>query len=244
MENWVCGCVDQHTGRFRFRIMPPGRCARTKNELTGFVLEVCDPCTFLVSDALRAYCPRTLARAGILHESVKHSGGKRVSEKKDESGAALHTQRIESLWNRIRFFLGVYNLQRQQPRSDLQLPRRLQLRPSKGPSASSPAEPRPSPLSEYLHEWTWKWNEKIFQRPQSGFAKLIEAIRLVQSATGFPAVLRRKKNVEEEEETETEKEEEAPIQKKMRQTEEDSGEEKDADMSAAACAPGSSASFC
>eukprot|EP00973_Karenia_brevis_P049341 6844992-Karenia_brevis.AAC.1 len=65
---------------------------------------------------------------------------------------------MESLFNRIRLFLHLYNLQRQQCTVD---------------------EKGNPPLYYYLQEWKFKWEKKLFAAGggKFGFGELLKALR-------------------------------------------------------------------
>uniref|UniRef100_A0A0G4F082 Uncharacterized protein n=1 Tax=Chromera velia CCMP2878 TaxID=1169474 RepID=A0A0G4F082_9ALVE len=170
MERWVCACVDESTDQFNFRILPRGRSARTKGNITEFIIDTCAVCTELCTDALKAYCPKTLARAGILTTKCNH--GKREYVKKDEKdsqGNPKSSLKMESLFNRIRLFLHLYNLQRQQCTVD---------------------EKGNPPLYYYLQEWKFKWEKKLFaaEGGKFGFGELLKALREVSRHHGCKTV--------------------------------------------------------
>jgi hypothetical protein len=165
VERWVCGCVDIDKEEFSFMILPEGRCSRTKENLCNFVIDSCRPCTLVITDCLKAYSPKTLANHGLLSMRVNHDKREWVSGKRDTGGRDLNTQKIESIWNRVRKFLAVYNLQKQQ----------------------CPAKRRPGeepPLYYYLHEFKWRFDKKVGQTPKNAFEKLLDAIALVQKRKG------------------------------------------------------------
>jgi hypothetical protein len=166
VERWICGCVDMQTGVFQFKLLPRGRKSRTRKELCEFLIDTCRPCTEILTDSLAAYSEPTLARAGMVTTKVNHNAREWALEETDTAGRRKSTNHIESLWNRVRRFVGRFNLQKQQceskRRADGELP----------------------PLHYYLADFKFKHDNGCFKKKKQTFETHVAA---------FAGVLRYKK---------------------------------------------------